>query len=74
MVSCSPLTCVYLFAFARVLLTSCIDNQPDLPFRLRKDLRLNKVDPKTLYTKEIEQGYTTYPFSEEYLQEQDLEP
>ena len=55
--------------FVRVLLTFSINNQPDLPYRLKKDLPLNKVDPKTLYAKEIEQGYTTYTFSEEYLQE-----
>ena len=59
----------HCFSFAKILLTFCINIQPDLPFRLKKDLPLNKVDLKTLYAKEIEQGYTTYPFSEEYLQE-----
>ncbi|RDX42074.1 NADH:flavin oxidoreductase/NADH oxidase [Lentinus brumalis] len=43
---------------------------PDLPFRLKKNLPLNPLDETTLYTKELEQGYTTYPFSEEFLQQQ----
>ncbi|RPD75318.1 NADH:flavin oxidoreductase/NADH oxidase [Lentinus tigrinus ALCF2SS1-7] len=43
---------------------------PDLPFRLEKNLPLNEVDPTTLFAKETEQGYTTYPFSEEFLEQQ----
>ncbi|KAI0693777.1 NADH:flavin oxidoreductase/NADH oxidase [Cerioporus squamosus] len=47
---------------------SWLRGSPDLPFRLEKNLPLNEVDVTTLYTKETEQGYTTYPFSEEFLQ------
>ncbi|PIL25972.1 hypothetical protein GSI_11726 [Ganoderma sinense ZZ0214-1] len=40
---------------------------PDLPFRLQKDIPLNAVEEDTVYRPEAEQGYTTYPFSEEFL-------
>ena len=41
--------------------------QPDLPFRLRENIPLNVPDPTTFYSIKESQGYTTYPFSEEYL-------
>ncbi|PIL25902.1 hypothetical protein GSI_11655 [Ganoderma sinense ZZ0214-1] len=40
---------------------------PDLPFRLEKDIALNQVDPTTIYARESPDGYTTYPFCEEFL-------
>ncbi|KAM5537390.1 hypothetical protein V8D89_008909 [Ganoderma adspersum] len=40
---------------------------PDLPFRLQKNVPLNAVEEETVYRAEAEQGYTTYPFSEEFL-------
>ncbi|KAI1789697.1 NADH:flavin oxidoreductase/NADH oxidase [Ganoderma leucocontextum] len=40
---------------------------PDLPFRLQKNVALNAVEEDTVYLKEAEQGYTTYPFSEAFL-------
>ncbi len=44
--------------------------QPDLPFRLQKNIPLNEVDYETLYLPLSERGYTTYPFSEEFLKSQ----
>ncbi|RDX42072.1 NADH:flavin oxidoreductase/NADH oxidase [Lentinus brumalis] len=43
---------------------------PDLPFRLEKNLPMNELELPTLYAKGFEQGYTTYPFSPEFLQQQ----
>ncbi|KAI1617327.1 hypothetical protein EDD36DRAFT_431104 [Exophiala viscosa] len=40
---------------------------PDLPFRLRKGLALNPYDRCTFYKVMSSEGYTDYPFSEEYL-------
>jgi NADPH2 dehydrogenase len=40
---------------------------PDLPFRLRKGLPLNPYDRGTFYKAMSSDGYTDYPFSEEYL-------
>ncbi|KAI0676096.1 NADH:flavin oxidoreductase/NADH oxidase [Trametes maxima] len=40
---------------------------PDLPFRLRKELPLNEQDVDTFYLPQSENGYTTYPFSNEFL-------
>ena len=42
-------------------------SQPDLPFRLQHDIPLNKPVFETFYLIEKEEGYTTYPFSEEFL-------
>ncbi|RPD54771.1 NADH:flavin oxidoreductase/NADH oxidase [Lentinus tigrinus ALCF2SS1-7] len=43
---------------------------PDLPFRLRKNIKLNEVEFESLFTPSTEKGYTTYPFSEEFLKAQ----
>lgn len=43
------------------------NRQPDLPFRLQKNIPLNPIDEETVYRAEAEQGYTTYPFSEKFL-------
>ncbi|KAM5537385.1 hypothetical protein V8D89_008904 [Ganoderma adspersum] len=40
---------------------------PDLPFRLQKDIALNQVDRTTIYSREIPDGYTTYAFCDEFL-------
>lgn len=45
----------------------CWTRQPDLPFRLQKNIPLNAVEEETVYRAEAEQGYTTYPFSEKFL-------
>ncbi|KAI0744231.1 NADH:flavin oxidoreductase/NADH oxidase [Daedaleopsis nitida] len=45
-------------------------SNPDLPFRLRKNLPLNEPDLTTFYTPMDPVGYTTYPFSEEFLKTQ----
>ena len=44
--------------------------QPDLPYRLRENLPLNEPDLTTFYTPMDPVGYTTYPFSEEFLKTQ----
>ncbi|KAH9915016.1 uncharacterized protein BXZ73DRAFT_106327 [Epithele typhae] len=43
---------------------------PDLPFRLKKNLALNARDYSTLFTAKSAEGYTTYTFSEEFLKTQ----
>jgi NADPH2 dehydrogenase len=46
---------------------------PDLPFRLRKGIEVNKYDRATFYTAMSDKGYTDYPFSrewEDYAQDQ----
>ncbi|KAH9912484.1 uncharacterized protein BXZ73DRAFT_56253, partial [Epithele typhae] len=44
---------------------------PDLPFRLKKHLALNfSPDYSMLFTTKTAGGYTTYPFSEEFLKTQ----
>ncbi|RPD53056.1 NADH:flavin oxidoreductase/NADH oxidase [Lentinus tigrinus ALCF2SS1-7] len=43
---------------------------PDLPYRLRHNIPLNEVEYDTLYLPLSERGYTTYPFSEEFLKSQ----
>ena len=40
--------------------------QPDLPFRLRENIPLTAPEVDTFYVPMIENGYTTYPFSEEF--------
>ncbi|KAH9939776.1 NADH:flavin oxidoreductase/NADH oxidase [Epithele typhae] len=42
-------------------------SNPDLPFRLRENIKLNDPDYSTFFTAKTAQGYTTYPFSEEFL-------
>ena len=41
--------------------------QPDLPFRLRENIPLTAPEVDTFYVPMTENGYTTYPFSEEFL-------
>ena len=41
--------------------------QPDLPFRLRENIALTKPQEDTFYVSMSERGYTTYPFSDEFL-------
>ncbi|KAI0752143.1 NADH:flavin oxidoreductase/NADH oxidase [Fomes fomentarius] len=41
---------------------------PDLPFRLREDLPLNAPEEATIYLPQSERGYTTYPFSNKFLE------
>ncbi|KAG2006352.1 NADH:flavin oxidoreductase/NADH oxidase [Coprinopsis cinerea AmutBmut pab1-1] len=45
---------------------------PDLPYRLEKNLALNPVDRSTYYVPGSEKGYIDYPFSEEFLKEENL--
>ncbi|KAI0378663.1 FMN-linked oxidoreductase [Hypomontagnella monticulosa] len=40
---------------------------PDLPFRIQKGLSFNPYDRNTFYLPESRQGYTDYPFSEEFV-------
>ncbi|KAI0844564.1 FMN-linked oxidoreductase [Daldinia vernicosa] len=40
---------------------------PDLPFRIKKGLPLNPYNRGTFYTPEIKEGYTDYPFSDEFI-------
>ncbi|TFK79093.1 NADH:flavin oxidoreductase/NADH oxidase [Polyporus arcularius HHB13444] len=40
---------------------------PDLPFRLRENIPLTECDYATLFVPLVEEGYTTWPFSEEFL-------
>lgn len=43
---------------------------PDLPFRIRNNLPLNKYDRPTFYTPKRRTGYADYPFSPEFLDQQ----
>ncbi|KAG9188363.1 NADPH2 dehydrogenase [Alternaria panax] len=47
-----------VFVFGRHFLSN-----PDLPYRLRNGVELNKYDRRTFYTPESPQGYIDYPFS-----------
>jgi len=49
-------------AFGRYFIST-----PDLPFRVRHDLELNTYDRRTFYKPVVEDGYTDYPFSKEFL-------
>ncbi|EJF57496.1 NADH:flavin oxidoreductase/NADH oxidase [Dichomitus squalens LYAD-421 SS1] len=51
-----------LVGFGRLFLAN-----PDLPFRLEKNIPLNPLEEETIYTRQAAEGYTTYPFSEEFL-------
>ncbi|KAL4915234.1 hypothetical protein BDW62DRAFT_219449 [Aspergillus aurantiobrunneus] len=44
---------------------------PDLPFRIREGLPLNKYDRDSFYAATQEQGYVDYPFRPEYLGDDD---
>ncbi|ORY62980.1 uncharacterized protein BCR38DRAFT_485755 [Pseudomassariella vexata] len=45
---------------------------PDLPYRIEKGLPLNEYDRDTFYTAGKKEGYTDYPFSEEFKKENNL--
>ena len=45
-------------------------SNPDLVFRMHKNLELNKYQRNTFYVSESPVGYVDYPFSNEYLAEQ----
>ncbi|KAI0723895.1 NADH:flavin oxidoreductase/NADH oxidase [Cerioporus squamosus] len=49
-----------LIAFGRLFISN-----PDLPLRLRKNLRLEKWDHDTYYTPEDPHGFIDYPFADE---------
>ncbi|KAL4907048.1 hypothetical protein BDW74DRAFT_167063 [Aspergillus multicolor] len=51
-----------LIAFGRHFLAN-----PDLVFRVRHGIELNKYDRKTFYLTMSEKGYNDYPFSKEFL-------
>lgn len=57
-----------LVAFGRYFLSN-----PDLPFRLKYNLPLNKWDRATFYTKMSPKGYIDYPFSKEFLDTKKVE-
>ncbi|KAI0744799.1 NADH:flavin oxidoreductase/NADH oxidase [Earliella scabrosa] len=42
-------------------------SNPDLPFRLRENIPLTAPEVDTFYVPMTENGYTTYPFSEEFF-------
>ncbi len=44
--------------------------QPDLPFRLQHNIKLNDPEYDSFYLPMAAKGYTTYPFSEEFLKTQ----
>lgn len=46
-------------------------SQPDLPFRLRENIKLNEIDYVTLFGPPTEKGYTDYPPCEEFLKSQE---
>lgn len=48
-------------AFGRVFISN-----PDLPFRLKKGISLQKYNRDTFYIPFSDEGYTDYPFSEEF--------
>ena len=50
-----------------LILTMYFNHQPDLPFRLQKDLPLNAYDRETFYLPgdATGKGYTDYPFYSE---------
>jgi NADPH2 dehydrogenase len=43
---------------------------PDLAFRIQHDLELNKYERTTFYKAQSRDGYTDYPFSEQWLTEE----
>lgn len=40
---------------------------PDLVYRIKRGLEMNKYDRSTFYTPKLAKGYLDYPFSNEYL-------
>ena len=49
-------------AFGRFFISN-----PDLPFRVRAGIGLQKYDRSTFYTPFLEKGYVDYPYSREFL-------
>lgn len=45
--------------------------KPDLVFRFQHNIPPNDLEYDTFYLPMTEKGYTTYPFSEEYLKTQE---
>ncbi|EIW62644.1 NADH:flavin oxidoreductase/NADH oxidase [Trametes versicolor FP-101664 SS1] len=45
-------------------------SNPDLPFRLQNNIKLNDPEYDSFYLPMAAKGYTTYPFSEEFLKTQ----
>lgn len=41
---------------------------PDLPFRIQRGLELNTYNRATFYTPKVAEGYTDYPFSQQFLE------
>ncbi|KAI0696399.1 NADH:flavin oxidoreductase/NADH oxidase [Cerioporus squamosus] len=54
-----------LIGFGRSFLAN-----PDLVYRLRENIPLNEPEQDTFYLPMNERGYTTYPFSEQFLKSQ----
>ncbi|EMC92829.1 hypothetical protein BAUCODRAFT_37740 [Baudoinia panamericana UAMH 10762] len=42
-------------------------SNPDLPFRIREGIALQKYDRKTFYTPEAPEGFIDYPFCEQFV-------
>jgi NADPH2 dehydrogenase len=43
---------------------------PDLPYRIRNNLQLNKYDRSTFYAPQVAAGYIDYPFCNEFLEQE----
>lgn len=54
-----------MIAFGRFFIST-----PDLPFRIKSRIELNKYDRSTFYTPFSEKGFTDYPFSKEWEEAQ----
>ncbi|PPQ78462.1 hypothetical protein CVT25_011857 [Psilocybe cyanescens] len=67
----SPSLPVYSTLFLRLSTDQPLYDQPDLPYRLRKGLPVEKGDRSTYYSrgKADPKGYTDYPFSEQFDRE-----
>ncbi|MCJ1354251.1 MAG: Chanoclavine-I aldehyde reductase fgaOx3 [Icmadophila ericetorum] len=46
-------------------------SNPDLPYRITKGIELEPYDRKTFYVPKSPEGYTTYPFSEEFQRDRE---
>jgi NADPH2 dehydrogenase len=56
---------VVAFAFGRHFISN-----PDLPFRLARNIPLAKYDRDTFYKVKSPDGYTDYPYSEAWIEQQ----
>jgi NADPH2 dehydrogenase len=54
-----------LIAFGRYWISN-----PDLPFRVQHGIELQPYDRRTFYKANTNEGYTTYPFSKEWRQQE----